>query len=95
MKIRIKDGNCGRWFVVHLGHGVCGPLGLFAHVQLNVAPLAVDAIQCSGQFVGTASFVGQQAFNAQRHVGQPSRSIDARPEREAKVEGSGYLCLAP
>jgi hypothetical protein len=39
--------------------------------------------------------VGDQAFDAQRHVGQPAGGVDARAEREAEVEGRGARRLAP
>ena len=41
-----------------------------------------------------AGVVGQQAFDAQRHVGQPAGGVDARAQREAEVEGGGRLRLA-
>ena len=36
-----------------------------------------------------AGVVGQQAFDAQRHVGQAPGGVDARPQRKAEVEGGG------
>ena len=64
---------------------------LLAHVALDLAPLAVDAVQRARQFVGARRVVGQQAFDAQRHVGQPAGRVDARAQREAEVEGGGRL----
>jgi hypothetical protein len=68
---------------------------LLAHAALDVAPLAVDAVQHARQFVGARRVVGQQALDAQRHVGQPAGRVDARAEREAEVEGGGDLALRP
>ena len=64
---------------------------LLAHVAFDLAPLAVDAVQRARQFVGARGVVGEQAFDAQRHVGQPAGGVDARAEREAEVEGGGRL----
>ena len=36
-----------------------------------------------------AGVVGQQAFDAQRHVGQAPGGVDARAQRKAEVEGGG------
>ena len=60
----------------------------------ELAALAVDGVELPGQFGGARVVVGQQAFDAQRHVGQAPRGVDAGPEREAEVEGGGRLGLA-
>jgi hypothetical protein len=36
-----------------------------------------------------------QAFDAQRHVGQPARGVDARSERKTEVETRGARRFAP
>ena len=41
-----------------------------------------------GQLGGARRVVGEQAFDAERHVGQPAGGVDARAEREAEVEGA-------
>ena len=68
MKVRVKNRHGRRRLFVFVNHGVGGQLGLLAHVGFDGAPLAVDAIQRAGEFFATSGVVGQQAFNAQRHV---------------------------
>ena len=51
-------------------------------------------VERARQFVGARRVVGQQALDAQRHVGQPAGGVDARPQREAEVEGGRHLRLA-
>ena len=68
MKVRVKNRHRRRRLFVLVNHRVGGQLGLLAHVGFDGAPLAVDAIQRAGKFFAAAGVVGQQAFNAQRHV---------------------------
>jgi hypothetical protein len=63
---------------------------LVAHAALDVAPLAVDAVEHARQLFGAARVVGQQALDAQRHVGQPAGRVDARAQGKAEVEGGGH-----
>ena len=68
MKIRVKNRH-RRWrLFVLVNHGVGRQLGLLAHVGFNGAAFAVDAVQGAGEFFAPRGVVGQQAFNAQRHV---------------------------
>ena len=67
---------------------------LLAHAALDVAALAVDRVQRARQLVAARRVVGQQAFDAQRHVRQPAGGVDARAEREAEVERGGDLRVA-
>ena len=48
----------------------------------------------AGQFVRAAGVVGQQAFDAQRHVRQAPGGVDARAQGKAEVEGGGSIRLA-
>ena len=68
MKVRVKNRHRRRRLFVFVNHGVGGQLGLLAHVGFNGAPIAVDAVQRAGELVAAGGVVGQQAFNAQRHV---------------------------
>ena len=70
-------------------------LGLLVHAGLQIAPLAVDGVERGGQFVGARRIVGEQALDAQRHVGQPAGGVDARPDREAEVFGAAQRGVAP
>ena len=42
-----------------------------------------------------AGVVGEQAFDAERHVRQPPGGVDARADREAEVEAAGARRVAP
>ena len=57
------------------------------HVGLDTAPLAVDGVEFLGDVEGARNVVAAQAFDAQRHVGEAAGGVEARPEREAEVEG--------
>ena len=69
-------------------------LGLLAHAGLDVAPLAVDAIEFGRELGGARRVVGEQALDAESHVGEPARGVQARPEREAEVERARALVPA-
>ncbi len=58
--------------------------GLVAHAAFDVAPLAVDAVEHAREFVGAAGVVGQQAFDAERHVGEPAGRVDARARARSR-----------
>ena len=95
MKIRVNHADGRRRLVVRVYQGFGDGKGLVAHVALDLAPLAVDAVQRLRQFGGTAGVVGQQALNAQGHVRQAAGGVEARAECKAEVEGGGRGCLAP
>ena len=57
-------------------------------VEGNVA-LAVDAVQRARQFIGAAGVVGQQAFDAQRHVAQTASGVDAWAQCKAEIKAGG------
>ena len=61
---------------------------LFAHVAFQVASLLVDLVQFGGQLGGAGQVGGQQAFHADRHVGQSAGGIDARADGKTQVGGS-------
>ena len=94
VKVGVKHANSG-WRLIgfveqRLGNGK----RLLAHVAFNVAALAVDAIQHFGQLVAARGVVGEQAFNAQRHVRQAPGGVDAGPQGKAKVKRGGCGGLA-
>ena len=68
--------------------------GLLAHVALDLAALAVDAIKRFRQFIGAGGIVGQQAFNAQRHVRPDGRGVDARAQSESEIKGGRHPGIA-
>jgi len=55
------------------------------HVALDLAPLAVQCVELLRQCQPTLEAVGGEAFDADRHVGQPSGRVDARTDRKAEV----------
>ncbi len=79
MKVGVEHTNGGRRFFVFVKQRFSDGKGLLAHAAFNLAALAVDAVQHLGQFVTARDVVGQQALNAQRHVGQAAGRVDARP----------------
>ena len=89
MKIRIEHTNCAGWCFGFVEQAFGNQHRLFAHVAFNVTALAVDAVQRFGQFIGAGRVVGQQAFNAQGHVGQTACRVDAWAQGKAKIEGGG------
>ena len=85
----------GRWWRVLLHkHRLGDEHGLVAHAALDLAAFAVDGVQRVGQLAGAGGVVGQQAFDAQRHVGQPASGVDAGAECKTEIEGGGHRGLA-
>ena len=62
-------------------------LGLFAHAGFDFAPFTVDRIELLREVGSARRVVGDEALDAERHVGQAAGGVDARAEREAEVEG--------
>ena len=67
---------------------------MFAHIAFNDTTFAVDAVERARQLIGARRVIGQQAFNAQRHIRQAPGGVDARPQGKAKVKGRGLGRLA-
>ena len=94
VEVGVVDGE-GGIDLAGRGHGaVDQPLGLLAHPGLDRAPLAVDGVERGGELGGAARVVGQQALDAERHVGQPPGGVEARAEGEAEVLGAGLARVA-
>ena len=51
---------------------------MLVHAGLDLAPFAVDAVELLRDGPGAAFVVGGQALDAERHVGQPARRVQAR-----------------
>ena len=94
VEIRVEYTNRGWRLVTYFKQGLGNHHGLFTHIALDNAAFAVDAIESSGQFIRTRRIIREQAFDAQRHVAQAARSIDAGAQRKAKIKGSGNPCRA-
>jgi hypothetical protein len=89
VELGVEQGHGGRRVLPLLEQRLGQQQRLLTHVALDLAALAVDAVQRARQFPGARRVVGEQAFDAQRHVRQPARRVDAGPEREGEVEGGG------
>ena len=64
------------------------------HRRFHVAPCMVEPVQLGSQRLRFARVVGQQAPDADRHVREPARGIEARAGDEAQVEGRGLSGVA-
>ena len=94
VKVGVKHANGGRGLFMRVQKFFGQLVSLFAHIAFNFAAFAVDGVQLAGQLVGTGGVVGQQAFNAQSHVGQAARSIQARAHGKSKIKGGGHSSFA-
>ena len=93
VKRGVKEADGGRRCLIVAEQGFGHRERLIAHAALDFAAVAVDAVQCFGQFVGARRIVAEQALYTQRHVGQASGGVDARPQRKAEVKAGGAACL--
>ena len=58
---------------------------LFLHAGFDLAALAVERVELLGDLQGAAGVFGEQAFDAEAHVGEAAGGIQARAEDEAEV----------
>jgi hypothetical protein len=65
------------------------------HVGFDRAPLAVQFVELPRQRQGAVGVVGEQALDADRHVGEPPGGIDARADRETEIGGRAVRTLRP
>ncbi len=63
---------------------------LLEHAAFDLAPLAVQPVELARAVGGARLVVGDQAFDAEAHVGEPAGGIEARPGDEAEVEARGF-----
>ena len=85
-------------------HGQPGVLGQFhfvedehrfgLHFRLDITPLAIQFVQPLRQQQGRVRVVGEQAFDAQRHVLQPPGGIQPWAEGEAQIRRHQLLRAA-
>ena len=95
VKVGVEDADRGRWLLVFVEQGLGNQKRLLAHTAFDLAAFAVDAVQGLGQLVRARGVVGQQAFNAQRHVRQAPGRVNARPQRKAEIERGRNRGIAP
>jgi hypothetical protein len=67
---------------------------LLAHPGLDVAAFLVDRVERPGMTASDDRIVGQQAFDAYRHIFEPACRIDARPDRKPEVSAYSSRRLA-
>ena len=67
-------------------------LGL--HLLFDAAPLAVQIIEPPGNVESVLEVVAEQAADAETHVGQASRRVEPRPDREREIGGDGASRVA-
>ena len=83
MPLGVEEGDRAR-----VGRIDVGEIGerLLLHAGLDLAAFAVHHVELLREIPRAADVVGDQALDAERHVGQPSGGIQARAEAEAEVE---------
>ena len=67
---------------------------LLEHRGLDLPALPVEAIELLRAVRGARLVVGEQAFDAEAHVGEPARRVEARPGDEAEVEARRFAWCA-
>ena len=65
------------------------------HLRFDAASFAVQRVQPCCDLHRGLRIVGQQAVDAQAHVVQPARRIQARPDGEAQILAGGFLRFFP
>src|SRR4051812_37288108 len=60
--------------------------GLVQHRCLDRPALGIEPIELLREVHGPGFVVGNQAFDADTHVGEPARGVEARPGDETEVE---------
>ena len=62
----------------------------FLHAGLDLAPLAVQAVEFGWRWPARApGVVGDEAFDAERHVGEPAGGVQPRAQHETQVARRG------
>src|SRR5467141_4285342 len=59
---------------------------LLEHRGLDLPALPVEAVELLRAVRGARLVVGDPAFDAEAHVGEPARRVEGRPGGEAEVE---------
>ncbi|MNZ86340.1 hypothetical protein D3C78_1051590 [compost metagenome] len=85
MPLRIEQAQTERHRlqrqVLELGQGFA------LHALLNGLAVLIHPVQLRGHFTRSTHIVGEQAFDAQAHVVQAPRRVQAWAEDEPKVSG--------
>src|SRR5262245_31494849 len=55
------------------------------HLRLDVSALAVEAVELARNGARATGIGGDQALDAERHVGQPTRGVEAWCDRESQI----------
>src|SRR2546426_5235217 len=67
---------------------------LLEHDSLDLPALPFEAIELLRAVRGARLVVGDQALDAEAHVGEPAGGVEARPGDEAEVEARGFAWRA-
>ncbi|KAG1443927.1 hypothetical protein G6F57_017957 [Rhizopus arrhizus] len=90
--VGIEQAGRHRPLSIHVQHHAGQRLlGVVGHRLLHRAPFRIDLLKCLRDVACLPWVLGQQQRDAQRHVFQPARSVQARPKCEADV-GGGQPC---
>ena len=65
------------------------------HVGLDRAPFPVEAVEVGGDGARALRVIGDEAFDAERHVGQPACRVEPRRHGETQVARGGAERVAP
>jgi hypothetical protein len=64
------------------------------HLRFDIAPLAIQSIELGGERQRSVPGFGEQAANADRHVGKASRRIETRSRNERQVRARRATWIA-
>ena len=92
---RIEDRERGLDRAAQRHRAIDLRLGVVAHAGLDGAPLAVDLVEQRRELERTRRVVGEQALDAERHVGEATRGVQPRADREAEVACARLFRVAP
>ena len=68
---------------------------VFQHVLLQMLPLEIDGMQTLRHIQGLNRLVGQQTFNAERHILQAAGGVDFRANPEPDRQGVDFARFQP
>ncbi len=94
VEVRVEHHQRRRRLLAGVEHVLGQQQRLLAHLAFYAFALAVDAVECARQLLGTPGVVGAQAFDAQRHVGQPAGGVQARAQGKTEVQAGSACRLA-
>jgi hypothetical protein len=70
------------------------PQGVILHLALEFTALLIEFIQLQGEAISLLAVLAQQAANANAHVFEAPRRIQARADGKAQVRSIGVAVIA-